>query len=126
MTAHVERRSFLTLLGGAAASWPVVARAQQPAMPVIGYLHPGAPEGEVDNLAAFHKGLGEAGYAEGRNVAFEYRWGRSDNTRLPDLAADLVSRRVAVIAAYGSSFVALATKAATSPIPNSFRTRDDQ
>jgi phosphoribosylcarboxyaminoimidazole (NCAIR) mutase len=119
----IKRRQFIAGLGSAAA-WPVVARAQS-GVPVIGYLHPGTSEGEANNLAAFHRGLGEAGYAQGRNVAIEYRWGHSDNARLPGFAADLVARQVAVIATPGSSGAALAAKAATSTIPIIFSSGDD-
>ena len=121
----IRRRHFIAGLGSTAA-WPVMARAQQrAAMPVIGYLHPGTSEGEANNLAAFHRGLGEAGYAQGRNVAIEYRWGHSDSARLPGFAADLVARQVAVIATPGSAEAALAAKAATSTIPIIFSSGDD-
>jgi putative ABC transport system substrate-binding protein len=120
----MKRRTFIAGLGSAAA-WPVAAWAQQPAMPVIGYLHPGTSEGEANNLAAFHRGLREAGYDQGRNVSIEYRWGHSDNARLPGFAADLVARKVAVIATPGSSGAALAAKAATSTIPIIFSSGDD-
>ena len=113
----IRRRKFISLLGGAAVAWPVEARAQPAAMPVIGFLSIASPEAWTDYIAALKQGLGQAGFIEGQNVAIEYRWARGDFGRLPALANELVGRQVSVLATYGGARLALAAKAATSSIP---------
>jgi putative tryptophan/tyrosine transport system substrate-binding protein len=113
----VRRREFIALLGGAAAAWPAAAGAQQTGVPVVGYLDPGTPKPSAQLVSAFREGLAEGGYVEGRNLAVEYRWAEAQYDSLPELAAGLVARKVAVIAAMNGVPTALAAKAATSTIP---------
>src|SRR5499425_858592 len=124
MASHIGRRKFLATLGGAAA-WPLAARAQQPVMPIVGLVSPRSPEDSSRLGAVFRKALNEAGYIEGQNVMVEYHWLEGQFNRLPALMADLVRRRVAVIAAPAGNYAAQVAKSATTAIPIVFGVGDD-
>jgi putative ABC transport system substrate-binding protein len=124
MASHIGRRKLLAALGGAVAAWPLAARAQQPAIPVIGFLHPASPYTQADRLRAFRQGLKDTGHVEVENVTIEYRWAENQVDRLPDLAAELVRRQVAVIVA-GTTSAAFAAKTATTTIPIVFSVTED-
>jgi putative ABC transport system substrate-binding protein len=121
----MRRRDFITLIGGAAAAWPLAARAQQPAMPVVGFMSARSAEDSVQPVATFRQGLNDGGFVEGQNVAVEYRWANGEYNRLPALAADLVNRHVAVLVAVGGDASAFAAKRATTTIPIVFGTGSD-
>jgi ABC-type uncharacterized transport system substrate-binding protein len=120
----IGRREFITVLGGAAA-WPLAVRAQQPALPVVGIINAGSPETSVSRVTAFRQGLGELGYVEGQNVTIEYRWAEGRYDRYPEMVADLIRRKVSVIATGASGPAAFAAKAATSSIPIVFGVGED-
>ena len=117
MAVGIGRRQFISALGGTTVAWPLTARAQQPAISVIGFLGPTSPDAIADRLSAFHQGLGQSGFVEGRNVAIEYKWAEDQYDRLPALAAELVQRQVAVIFTAGGTPTAVAAKQASSTIP---------
>jgi putative tryptophan/tyrosine transport system substrate-binding protein len=121
----MRRRDFMSMLTGLAAVWPLAARAQSSAIPVIGFLHAGSQGENTKRLAAFLKGLGEAGFVEGRNVAIEYRWASGNNEKLPAMVADLIARKVTLITTPGSTAAAIVAKAATSTIPIVFSSGTD-
>jgi ABC-type uncharacterized transport system substrate-binding protein len=120
----VRRRDFIKVIAGSTAVWPLAARAQQSSMPVVGFMHSGAQAPFAHLAAAFRKGLSENGYTEGQNIVIEYRWGDADNSRLPEMAADLVRRKVDAIVVGGGVAPALAAKAATTTIPIIFNSSD--
>src|ERR1700716_4116562 len=120
----MKRREFITLTGSAVVAWPFAARAQQPSMPVIGFLHSASLEPNAKRLEGFRRGLREAGFIEGQNVAIKFRWAAGQNARLPELAADLIAQRVGVIPALSSTPAAVAAKAATNTIPIYFLIAD--
>jgi putative ABC transport system substrate-binding protein len=120
----MRRREFVSLVGGAAVAWPLIVRAQQPAMPVIGFLNPTSADSNADRLRGFHRGLKETGFIEGENIAIVYRWADGENDRLPELAADLVQRKVSVIASFTPA-ATFAAKAATTTIPIVFGVNED-
>jgi putative ABC transport system substrate-binding protein len=125
LSRHTRRRGFIALLGGVSVAWPLGTWAQQPAMPVIGYLSARSPEDTAHLVEAFRRGLSEAGFVEGRNLTIEFRWAYNQYDRLPALAADLVSRQVAVMAATGGDPLPQIAKAATQTIPIVFQANGD-
>ena len=113
----MRRREFITLIGGAAAAWPLAARAQQAAVPVVGFLNPTTPEALAEPMRGLRQGLKDAGYVEGENLTIEYRWADNQAERLPAMATELVRRRVSLIVATGGGQAPLAAKAATTALP---------